>query len=292
MNIKLVVNADDFGLTRGVNGAIAECSQAGVLRSATIMANGSAFDDAVATAGLLPDLGVGIHFVLTGLKPVSAPEKLPGLLGEDGLLPSGPGRLLKMSLAGRAFRDEIRQELFAQAERVFDSGLRPTHFDCHKHVHLVPAVLDVMIELARRFSVKWIRSPFEAADSLWLLKDVEKGNRSTFLKQYARGLVSRCARRTFHSRIRNAGLRTPDRFYGISTTGFLNENVISGIGAMLRPGVTELMTHPGRLDSDLENCGTRLLQSREIEKGLLVSRRVREIFANRNVIFRNFREVD
>ncbi len=291
MQPTLIVNADDFGLTRGVNAAISECVDAEVLRSATIMANGRAFDDAVRTARDLPGLGVGIHFVLTGLPPVSPAARLPELTGDTGRLPPGLGGLLRLSLTSKTVHREIRSELFAQAERVFDSGIRVTHFDSHKHVHMIPQVLDVLVEMATRFSIRWIRRPFEAAGSLRLLPHAGKGQWGPFLKQYGKALACRCSLGAFHSRIRAAGLRTPERVFGVCTTGFLNENMIRSICGMLRPGVNELMTHPGRLDADLKNSKTRLLLSREIERDLLVSRTVKELFRKNNVVLGNFGKV-
>src|ERR1700744_6112728 len=80
---RLIINADDFGLTRGVNRAIAELHDAGVITSATLMANGAAFDDAVATARARPTLAIGCHIVLVDGTPVSDPATIPTLLGPD-----------------------------------------------------------------------------------------------------------------------------------------------------------------------------------------------------------------
>ena len=291
MQRKLIINADDFALTRGVNSAIWECAAEGVLRSATIMPNAEAFEDAVGAARQRKDIGVGIHFVLTGLKPLCAPQTIPELVGPDGRLPSGPGSLLRGIAGGRNVRSEIRKELLAQAERVFDSGIVPTHFDSHKHVHMIPAVLDILIELAQRFSVKWIRDPFEAGGAWKFFSDMKVSDRTAFLKQYAAALVTSPAGSFFRSRIRASGIRTPDRFYGVAATGLLNEDVLRRICGLLRPGVNELMTHPGRVDADLVRCKTRLLLSREREKDLLVSERVRDLFERNKIVLCNFGEV-
>src|SRR5947208_962069 len=84
MPSRLILNADDFGLTPGINRAVAELHAAGALTSATLMANGPAFDDAVAIAHANPTLGVGCHIVLTDGTPVSPPETIPTLLSPDG----------------------------------------------------------------------------------------------------------------------------------------------------------------------------------------------------------------
>jgi predicted glycoside hydrolase/deacetylase ChbG (UPF0249 family) len=292
MRRQLIINADDLGLTRGINRAVSECADAGMLRSATLIANGKAFEDAVKMVKEREDFGAGIHFVLTGLKPLLPAEKLSGLVGPDGFLPSGPGELLKMTARSRMLRDAMRRELFAQAERVFDSGITPTHFDSHKHVHVIPAVLEIIIEIAERFSIKWMREPFEAAGAWRYLPDLEKDQRAKFVKQFARVRTTLFARPIFRSRIRNAGIRTPAGLYGISTTGFVNERIIQRICRMLKPGISELMTHPGIVDADLVRSKTRLLHSRAREKEILVSAEMKEFFEEHKIILSHFGELN
>jgi predicted glycoside hydrolase/deacetylase ChbG (UPF0249 family) len=289
---KLIINADDFGLTSGINLAVSECAEAGLLRSATLMPNGEAFDDAVKTAKGQGGLRTGIHFALTGLKPVLAAGKLHGLAGEGGFLPSGPGGLLKKIAGRNSLRDDIRRELFAQAEKVFDSGLSVTHFDSHKHVHIIPVVLDIMIEIAGRFSVKAMRDPFEAEGAWRFFHDIEKNERIKFLKQYAVARASSFSRPQFMARVRKAGIQTPAVLYGISPTGFINEKIIRRICGMLKAGISELMTHPGIVDADLECSKTRLLGSRAREKDLLMSTRVKELFERHQIILSHFGEVN
>jgi predicted glycoside hydrolase/deacetylase ChbG (UPF0249 family) len=289
---KLIINADDFGLTRGINLAVSECAEAGAVLSATLMPNGEAFDHAVKTAKRLKGFGTGIHFVLTGLKPLLSADKLHGLVGPDGFLPSSPARLLKMLAGRKTLRDEIRKELFAQAEKVFDSGIGVTHFDSHKHVHIIPAVLDVIIEIAERFSVKAMRNPFEAWDAWRFFHDVEKGDRTEFVRQYAVARASTFARPYFRSRIRKAGIQTPAVLYGISPTGLINEKIIRRICSMLRYPISEFMIHPGIADADLECCKTRLLGSREREKDLLISTRAKKLFEKHGIMLTHFGEVN
>lgn len=288
----LIVNADDFGLSRGVNAAVAECARAGFLRSATIMANGPAFDDAVKTARELPGFGVGIHFVLTGLRPLSGPEHIPGLAGGDGSLPSGPGGLLQAFLAGKGVREQIGRELRAQAEKVFDSGIVPTHFDTHKHVHIIPAVLDALVGIARRYGVRWIRNPFESGAAWRFLFDVEKSKRIVFAKQYAASIVSGAGRPCFRHRLRRSGIASPDFFHGVCATGLMNERLLLRMADAVRPGINELMTHPGRLDEDLARQKTRLLGSRETERRLLCSEHARNHFEKKGIVCSHFGEVD
>jgi predicted glycoside hydrolase/deacetylase ChbG (UPF0249 family) len=218
-------------------------------------------------------------------------DKLSGFVGPDGYMPSGLGELLKTIAGCGALLDAIRKELFAQAEKVFDSGIIPTHFDSHKHVHIIPAVLDIIVEIAERFSVKWMREPFEASGAWWFLSDLEKGQRVKFVKQFAVARASLVARPIFKSRIRKAGIQTPDRLYGISPMGFINEKIIRRICRMLKPGLSELMTHPGIVDDDLVRRKSRLLDSRAREKDLLASTKVRELFEEHEIKLCHFGEV-
>lgn len=289
---KLIINADDFGLTTGVNSAISECAQRGVLRSTTIMANGPAFDDAVGSGKDLANLGIGIHFVLTGLRPMSPPETIPELTGRTGNLPSSPWELLKIVFTRKGIRDEIKRELLVQTEKVFDSGITPTHFDTHKHVHIIPAVLDVLLEIANRYSIMWIRNPFDSLGAWRFLLDIEDDRRGEFLKQYGNVLCSRCARPSFMLRVRGSGVRAPRYFHGVSVTGIMNENVLARIAGNLKPGISELMTHPGRLDADLEQQKTRLLRSREVERDLLLSEAVKQLFVDNGIVLSHFGEVN
>ena len=292
MRRRLIINADDLGLTRGINLAVSECADAGLLRSATLMANGAAFDDAVKMVGGREGFGTGIHFVLTGLKPVAPAEKLKGLVGPEGLLPSGPIGLLRKIGADKSLRDAVRHELFAQAEKVCDSGIAPTHFDSHKHVHIIPAVLDVMVEIAARFSIKWVREPFEPNGSWRFSLDLGRGLRAQFFKQLALAWASTPARSVFRSRVHRAGIQTPAGVYGISFTGLMNEDMLKRLCGMLKPGLNELMTHPGFVDAELISLKSRLLDSRAKEKELLVSARIKRLFEKNGIVLSHFGEVD
>jgi len=291
MRRQLIINADDFGMTRGINLAVSECADFGMLRSATLIANGDAFDDAVKVVKERQGFGTGIHFVLTGFKPLLPPEKLFGFVDADGLMPSGPYELLWKFAVRKTLPDAIRKELFAQAERVFDAGITPTHFDSHKHVHIIPAVLDILIEIAERFSVRWMRDPFEAAGAWSFLSDLERGRGAEFVKQFVKSRATMAARPIFRRRLHEAGIQTPAASYGISATGLMNEKIIERVCRMLKPGLSELMTHPGIVDADLVRRKSRLLDSRAREKDLLLSTRVRALFRECEITLSHFGEV-
>jgi chitin disaccharide deacetylase len=285
----LIINANDLGYTRGINEAIRQCSAAGMLRSATLMANGPAFDDAVAMVRDTEILDVGVHLVLTKLPPVSPPAKIRGLIDERGHLPGNPWELAVSLLAGGISRDAIRQELSSQITKILDYGLQPTHLDSHKHVHVLPRVLEVVIELANKFSIPWILNPFDEIPFFSLARIVGGGKRRTFCLQHLKASVIGVCRPSFHRQVMRAGVRLPDHFCGVSLTGLWNEAAMVQLFTELSPGVTEWMVHPGNYDEDLLRSGTRLAIQREKKRDLLTSPTMRERLVGQGITLSSFR---
>ena len=145
---RLIVNADDFGLTRGVTQGILDAHREGIVTSTTLMANGAAFDFAVAASRQAPALGVGVHLNLSEGIPVSPAGTIPTLVDERGRLHLKPGELLKGLLKGRVDLDEVETELRRQITKILDAGVPATHLDGHKHVHVLPGVAEIFRKIA------------------------------------------------------------------------------------------------------------------------------------------------
>lgn len=256
---RLIVNADDFGFTPGVNAGIIHAFKNGILTSTTIMANGDAFDDAVALALASPGLGVGCHLAIVGGRPVSGPDEVPSLVNKDGLLPPTLGQLLIKLTRGSVNVDDIARELRAQVSRVVNAGITPTHFDSHKHSHVTPQVMKALALVAGEFGVTRVRNPFESVFSRGSLSGLTSVKQSALSTAIALGAIR------FKSLARRHRLKTPDRFIGVKLTGKLDSNAIRSIMKGLKEGTTELMCHPGMYDSDLESARTRLKQERQRE---------------------------
>src|SRR5215470_11486162 len=138
---RLIVNADDFGYTRGVNSGIIRAHKSGIVSSTTIMACGDAFDHAAELATRTPTLGVGVHLVAVSEKPVASPLAISSLIGVDGRLP-GTLTDLSIRIARGAIRiEDVTSEFRAQIERVKKAGIDPTHLDSHKHTHTQPLIM-------------------------------------------------------------------------------------------------------------------------------------------------------
>jgi chitin disaccharide deacetylase len=142
---RLIVNADDFGLTAGVNAAVIDALLGGSLSSTTLLVNGAAAEEAAALARAHPRLGVGLHFNLTLGTPSAPASKVASLLDGKGafLSRTALGRRL---LRGGVKRAELRTELRAQLAAFAALGLVPTHIDSHQHVHAFPPVFDVLAQ--------------------------------------------------------------------------------------------------------------------------------------------------
>ncbi len=263
---RLIVNADDFGLTRGINLAIAELHAVGVLPSASLMATGPAFQHAVELAHRNPALGVGCHIVLTDGTPVSPPESIPTLLGEDGrgFRPT-LNEFLRAALTGKINSNELQREITAQIQVLQRAGIRVTHLDTHKHTHVLPGIARPLLAAAEDLGVRAVRNPFEEPWSVRL-------GQTRALRWMAVA-----ATRLFHRRFlalpqfRSRAVHTTGGTIGISATGHLNRDTLRQIIAAVPRGTWELVCHPGYSDRDLESIQTRLRDSREIERKALLT---------------------
>jgi hopanoid biosynthesis associated protein HpnK len=260
---RLIVNADDFGLTAGVNRAIVELHRAGVLTSTTLMAAAKAADNAIAMALATPSLGVGCHVVLVDGDPVLPAQAISSLIDKrTGRLQPTLGAFLKRLLTGRINPDEIEAEAAAQIALLQSKGVKLTHIDTHKHVHMFPAVLRPVLRAAQAAEIIAIRNPFEPAWSV-------RATPNAPWKRRMEVNVLRQLEPAFRRLVAKAGLATTDGALGVLATGTLNAAAVTSLLAHLPEGTWELVTHPGVNDADLAQAHTRLLASREIEREAL-----------------------
>jgi chitin disaccharide deacetylase len=267
MPARLIINADDFGLTRGINRAIGELHSAGAISSATLMAAGPAFDDAIAVARAHPTLGVGCHIVLTDGAPVSPPGSIRSLIGADGInFRTSLVDFVQALLLGRIKEEEIAHEALAQIEKLQRAGIHPMHIDTHKHTHLFPAIARPLMQVAERCGVRAIRNPFEPDWSLAL-------NHGRPARRLAVRLTG-CLRPRFeaHAQIRDGRVLTTDGTVAISATGQLDSATLAEIlRALPSSGTYELCCHPGYNDAELDRVATRLRAHRDIEREAMFS---------------------
>ena len=279
---RLIVNADDFGLHAAVNRGILAAHTEGIVSSTSLMAGGAALDDAVRIAKQCPQLGVGVHLTLVGASPLLPVAEVSSLLEEAGDFYGSYPLFIKRFLRGKIRLAEVERELAAQIDRVRMAGIQPSHLDSHQHLHVLPGIGGLVLDLARRFSIRAIRIPAEPVAFIGATP-------ATVGRLAGRGGLTMLAN-LFRQQAAAAGIRTSDHFYGMLAGGQLTEPAILAILRRLPPGDSELMTHPGFADESLADA-FRWDYQWDAERQALTAPAVRALLAERQIRLISFREL-
>jgi chitin disaccharide deacetylase len=284
---RLIINADDFGLTAGVNRAILEAHEHGVVTSTTLMANSLAFEEAVQLAQSRFSLSTGCHVVLLDGKPLIDPGRLPSLVdGKDGnSFREGVSGFVLRTLCGRIDPDQVEAETTAQIRKLQSHGIDVSHVDSHKHTHMFPPALQGILRAARTCGVTAIRNPFEVVAANFVR--LQRG----LWKRYAQVKTLHGLAGYFRKAVAKAGLRTPDGTLGIVATGHLNPDLFREIADNMPEGTWEFVCHPGYLDADLRSFATRLRKSRVEELAVLTSPDTRAALERQGVQLISYRDL-
>lgn len=206
---RLIVTADDVGLHPGMTAGAIHAHREGIVTACSVVANGAAFDDAVARLRDVPSLEVGVHLTLVEERPLTAMR-----------FPKKYTSFVPLYLARAISTAAIERELRAQLERVLSSGLRVTHLNGHQHLHLLPRLFEVVARLAREHGIPYVR----------IVDD--HGGAARRIPMHLLSFLGRRARADF----------TNDRTVGVAAAGHLHD-VVPLLDHV--EGVTELVTHPG-----------------------------------------------
>ena len=279
----LIVNADDLGWTEGVNRGILDAFRRGIVTSTTVLANGTAFAEAVKTAKSAPRLGVGVHLNLSDGAPVADRESVTSLLDDDGQFADGPENLLWKRARRGLILNEVEEEWDAQIQKVRDAGIRPTHLDGHKHVHMLPGLFEIALRLAKKHAIEAIRVSLEESSLRSALACGSQHRTKVVMKQgvQARGL--KLLARNARKQAARMGIATADYFCGIAQTGELTLEGVEQLLKRLPEGTTELICHPGHADEALQKTATRLQASRQKELEILTDTRIRKLVASQGI---------
>ncbi|MDT8901771.1 hopanoid biosynthesis-associated protein HpnK [Anaeroselena agilis] len=240
---QLIVNADDFGLHPAVNRAVIAGHTGGCITSTSIMPGAAAFADAALLAGNHPSLGIGVHLTLVGERPVTDPAAIPTLVDSDGRFPGQYPAFLARYLRGRVNRDEIRAELTAQIAKTAAAGIAITHLDSHQHLHVLPGIIDIVLDLAAEFGIKALRIPAEPR----FFSGGYPYTAGRFLGRFGLSSLASLAR----GKARRRGIAVPDHFFGMLAGGNMRQQYLLAILDRLSDGVSEIMVHPGDDDAAL-----------------------------------------
>lgn len=238
----IIINADDFGRHAEINRAVEEGLVHGCLRSATVMPGGAAFAGAIDIARRHEELGLGVHFTLVDGHPILPPEEIPSLVGSEGDFLPDHTALLKRYLKGSINLEEVRRELAAQLQKVEATGIPISHVDSHQHMHTLPGIIDIVLDLAARAGIRAVRTPrtplFAGAF----------GGLGQLVGRLGLSTLARLAACKAHRR----GLLTPDNFAGIVAGEAVSEGELLHLIAHLPQGTTEVMMHPGTKNDVLQ----------------------------------------
>lgn len=276
----IIINADDFGRHAEINRAVEEGLVHGCLRSATVMPGGAAFAGAIDIARRHEELGLGVHFTLVDGHPILPPEEIPSLVGSEGDFLPDHTALLKRYLKGGVNLEEVRRELAAQLQKIEATGIPISHVDSHQHMHTLPGIIDIVLDLAARAGIRAVRTPrtplFAGAF----------GGLGQLVGRLGLSTLARLAACKAHRR----GLLTPDHFAGIVAGEAVSEGELLHLIAHLPQGTTEVMMHPGTKNDVLqEDSGWQ--HDFESELAAILSPRVEAALRKAEVEPVNFRHL-
>ncbi|HVY36425.1 MAG TPA: ChbG/HpnK family deacetylase [Polyangia bacterium] len=270
-DIRLVINADDFGLSPAISRGILRAHREGVVTSTSLLGNVADLAGARALLSEAPGLGVGVHLALTGGGPVAPPDRVRSLLagaGADTFHARGHDFITAWA-RGRIAPEDVERELDAQVGRIRDAGIAVDHLDTHHHLGFLPVVGRAVETVARRHGIAGIRSAVERPTLAWVTEP-RRGLEASLLTGLA-----------WVTRRQLGARRHGPQSWGYVESGHLDEIRILEIIGRLSTGPHELICHPGEDDADrVEESGR---YQRLLELGALTSEKVRRALGQRAI---------
>ncbi len=231
---KLIVHADDFGLTNSINTGIIDAHLNGILTSTSIMSNGPAFDEAIDLVSTVPTLDIGVHLTLVEESPLVPAAEISSIVDKKGKLLANAKEVYLHYLKNQLKMEHIRSEFEAQIVKVKSTGLPISHIDGHQHIHVLPKIFSIVTELAKKYKIEAIRIPKERVRG-YMIRDI------THIRRVLE-LVVLNAYASFGS----TELNHSDACVGFYYGGSLNySNLKSVLTHLPKEGTCELMCHPG-----------------------------------------------
>jgi chitin disaccharide deacetylase len=261
MTSKLVIfTADDFGLSPALNAAVALAHRQGVLGCASLMVSAPHVDQALELALELPNLCLGVHLTLIQGHSVLPPRQVPHLVDAQGNFGHHPVNLGWRYFFQPRLLPEIRRELAAQIEAVLAAGLIPWHLNGHVNLHLHPRLFPVVADLAREYGIPAVRlARVDWRATLSLAPDHP-------FPKVAQGLIFAWLTRRARRLAAQAGLLYNDHLFGLSNDGRMTEDHLLGLIPRLKPGVTEIYSHPALYaDAELRRWAPQYRRREELE---------------------------
>jgi hopanoid biosynthesis associated protein HpnK len=235
---RLIVNADDFGRSSGINAAVIRAHREGILTSASLMVNEEAAGEAVALAKDHPHLGVGLHLTLVCGHSALPPEKVPGLVNARGEFGSGPARAGFRYFFSRMLRESLREEIAAQFEKFHATGLPLDHVNGHLHLHLHPTVFAILMENAAEWGITHLRLTH---DPFWFNARLAGGR---WFYRASHAAIHRALSARARPVLQRKSIRHTGAVFGLLQDSRVDESYVTKLLRVLPTGDSELYSHP------------------------------------------------
>lgn len=241
MTKQLVITADDFGLSKGVNAAVEKAWQEGILTNASIMPGAAAFEQAVKIAKRNPGLQIGLHLTLVHGNSVLSSEKIPELVNSSGEFSNNPVKAGMRYFFDKNIYKQLKNEIEAQIQKVVDTGIPISHIDGHLNIHLHPTVFAFLTELMPRYGITSFRLSQER-----LLHNLQFDKERKLGKMIERFIFGKLAGKA-RPELKALGISHAEEVKGVLNSGSMTEHYILNIIEGLHDGLTEIYFHPGIL---------------------------------------------
>lgn len=235
---RLIVNADDFGRDHAANEGIIDAFDRGILTTASLMVNEPAAAEAVELAKKRPGLGVGLHLTLVCGHSALSQKEIPHLADGNHSFTYNPVKAGMCYFFNRAARAELKQEIAAQFEKFRETGLTLDHVNGHLHLHLHPAVAEIVLENAKEWGIRsfrWTRDLFWAG---WKL------GKGPLMYRVSHAIIFNMLSKRVEKRLNQLGIRYVPRVFGLMQTSNVNEEYLLKLLDFLPEGDSEVYSHP------------------------------------------------
>ncbi len=273
----LLVSADDFGLDKNINEGIVKAYEEGIVTCVNLMPTGEAFNSALKLAKMACLNEIGAHLALTQANPLTEAKKIPTLVTANGRFYKNYKYFIFNFIRGLIDLDQVYTELKNQISALQRTGLRITNLSSHEHLHMVPAILDIFVKLAREYCIPAIRFPHK--DRFFHIK----------INKLYKSIILSCFEKRMKKLLHASTILSPDHFRGFLYSGELKEEIVLWIVGSLEEGTTELVCHPGILGPEVlkkykfhKNC--------ELELSALTSNVVKRLINDKEIQLLSYSE--
>ncbi len=293
---KVIINADDFGISKAVNRGIVEAFKKGVLTSVSFMSNMSAFEDAVCHIKNNDNLGVGIHLNINLGRPLLAPEKVKTLINRNGLFLTNNYQFIKKLYLRQFDLLEVENEFRSQIERVRDENIKLDHIDSHRHVHMFPQFFKLITKLAKEYDIPVVRFSCEklrfcSSNDYYYLGQYNWKYIRQYFYDINKLLLLKILAGFDKEILKKSRLKRPDNFFGAFLMGRMRFEQYAKIFNLIGDGYTEIACHPGYIDDEIVATNDTLIEGREEELRTLLDPRLKQAILENNISLVTFAEI-